>query len=122
LGGVGVTDIYHDVERSLEALPFVQWDRFTEGTWYDDRHYIVAYGWIDREDDHADYVQLVTWNDGAQWYTTSSAAYTTRIGEILFDDFDSDDHDDCKRVEHYFDVPNAIELTEQATLEEVSDA
>lgn len=112
-------DLHTAVENSLTALSFVRWDRFTVGEWYDGREYVVAYGWIDREDEHADYVQVVTWEDGAQWYTTSSARYTDRIGEVLFEDFEADDHDDCQRVEHHFDVPNAIRLTEQSTLEEV---
>lgn len=94
----------------LDALPFVEWDRFVPmergGTPVYD-----FYGWIDRDDEHADFIWARFWtvNEVIE-YTTSSAEMEAEIDAIWFDNID--EKSECKRVEHYFDIPNAIELSD----------
>ena len=109
------------VENTLERLDMVAWDRFVAG---DDPNvagrYLKVYGWIDREDDaYKDFVIVTFYPDTANnlyGFTTSSDRYTMDIHRRLFGD-EPDQHNDCRRVEHAFEVPNAVELGEQTTLE-----
>jgi len=97
------------IKMDLEKLDFVQWDRYTEAG-----DNLNLYGWIEREDSYKDFV-LVTYQaiTGTQEYKlsayTSSAKYSHKISELLFDDTTS--HTDCKRIENVFnDVKNVIRL------------
>lgn len=80
-----------EVERRaafLNALPFVRWDRCVG----DDEQ--VVYGWIAREDGHADFV-LIEFGPGEDvGFTTSSALYSREIMERIYST--SDGHMDCE--------------------------
>ena len=103
----------------LEALEFVEWDRFTVGDW-DGQTYVTVYGWIDREDDYKDFVIILRWADGTTYYTTSSAERTEEIHRILWPDDPIEEHNDCQRVEEYIDIPNAIRLVADGGSEEIA--
>lgn len=97
---------YLDRERVaafLNALPFVHWDRFTQTV-----DELVVYGWIDRDDAHADFVLMQFAVDGSVGWTTSSAKWSRPISVALLGD--DDGHVDCQRVEAEFGqlVANAI--------------
>ena len=98
----------------LGRLTFVRWDRMTF-----DPGQIEVYGWIYREgrggDERADFVLLHFLREGgeidAPAYTTSSAARSIEIGEILYAPHLTPDevaaaHNACQRVE---DVLPAVE-------------
>lgn len=105
------------IEEQLAKLDMVEWDRFTLGDW-DGEQAVTVYGWLDREDEYKDFVLLILWPEGEGiYYTTSSDEWTHEIHSRLFDD-DPDEHNDCRRVERTFDVPNAIELHQETDLEE----
>lgn len=92
----------------MEALPFVQWDRFTHDTWFDEAETVSVYGWIYREDDYKDFVLIRFWPQMEEFvFTTSSEKYSTIIQERLLGH--SDDHNHCKRVENHFDLENMVE-------------
>lgn len=84
----------------LMAVDYVRWDRFI----WDGRNVFSVYGWIDREDDHADFVlvdiYLLPGKTSAN-VTTSSAEHSRdlvrRISKI-----ESEEHYDCQRVEDHF--------------------
>jgi len=97
-----------DLESDLESMPFVNWDRFTTGDW-GDYDYVQVYGWIEREDNYKDFVLVILWENGERFFTTSSEKYTEDIFKVLFDE-PLDEHNDCKRVENYLNIPNMIEL------------
>jgi hypothetical protein len=72
----------------------------------------AAFGWIARDDGRSDFV-VVTFSWGethglddalVPWivagYSTSSALYSARIGELLYGH--ADDHTDCSRVDDVF--------------------
>lgn len=101
------------VETYLESLPFVQWDRFTysDGGKSGLEKYSV-YGWIYRQkDSYKDFVVLNVQENRGNMHTvsfiTSSAQYTHEIGRILGCEAN---HEDCRRVEEYFPIQNAIHL------------
>lgn len=108
------------VERTLSRLDMVEWDRFVVGN--DPNlagRYVQVYGWITREtDDYKDFV-LVRFYPGTEenlyGFTTSSDRHTEEIHRRMYGE-DLDDHNPCQRVEHTFDVDNAVELGEQTTL------
>lgn len=103
------------IESQLSALSLVEWDRFTIGDWNGTQS-VSAYGWIDREDEYKDFVLIIFWAENEElYYISSSDEYTVEIHQTLFDE-SPEEHNDCRRVEHTFDVENAIELTEQAKL------
>ena len=96
------------IANLLEALPFVEWDRFTIGE-MNDTQFVDVYGWIDRDGDYKDFVWSRFWpSNEVVEFTTSSDEYSQEISETWFGD--ADDHNPCRRVEDVFDVPNAIEL------------
>jgi len=101
--------ILHDLADALEALDFVQWDRFTSGEYSDDLDFVEVYGWIDRPDDYKDFVVVTQYSNGHRNFTTSSSEHTEAIFQQLFDE-PLDEHNDCKRVENYVDIPNMVEL------------
>lgn len=102
-------ELLASLRPELAELDFVEWDRFTRGTW-GNQPFITVYGWIDREDVWKDFVVILRWEDGATYFTTSSAEHTHRIHEVLFPDDGLDDHNDCIRVEDHLDIPNAVRL------------
>jgi len=98
------------LEESMERLDFVQWDRYAAGEWDEHADYVIAYGWIDRDDGYKDYVELLTWSEGDNvMFTTSSAEYTEEIYRRLYGE-EPDDHSDCKRIENAVDIDNVVEL------------
>jgi hypothetical protein len=106
------------IESHLEAVAFVSWDRFTVGDWNGEQA-VSVYGWIGRDrDEYKDFVLLIFWPESEEfYYATSSEERTHEIYEILVGE-DSDEHNECRRVEHTFRIENAIELHEQSTLVE----
>jgi len=108
------------IAEHLERAEFVDWDRFVVGSYHTGEQYVDVYGWIDRDDEYKDFV----WTrfrpdngpDPTMEFTTSSDDYSEELMRIWFGEESLDDHNECRRVEHAFDVENAIELGEQATL------
>jgi len=100
----------------LGQLPFVEWDRFTVGEMQSNQ-FVDVYGWIDRDDDYKDFVWTRFWpKREIVEYTTSSDKYSEQIHIEWFGKESLDDHNPCRRVENQFEIPNAVELTEQKTL------
>jgi hypothetical protein len=97
----------------LERPEFVEWDRFVvkddDGT-----QCVHLYGWIDREDIYKDFVVVRFWPDSEMFdFITSSDRHSEELHRIWFGEQDLDDHNACRRVEHTFDVQNAVELNKQ---------
>ncbi len=91
-----------DLERAMNALPFVTWDRYSGGD-----EWVGIYGWINREkDNYKDFIVLSINKQGDLYYDTSSSKHSLEISELL--GFDTDSHVDCIRVEDTFKVDNAI--------------
>ena len=102
------------VEKQLEKLDFVEWDRFTEFTNSDGVKFYRVFGWIEREkDEYKDFVNLEFQGnpESVLFLGTSSKKYSQKIEEILYGD--NEDHLSCKRVEDNFQVSNAIQLDEE---------
>jgi hypothetical protein len=100
---VGSAELLDDIREDLAALDFVLWDRFAAAP-----DHVVFYGWIPRQDGRADFVLLRAYHHGTE-YTTSSARWSDRIGDILagVDPAYRDSHGQCLRVEDHFpDLPN----------------
>ncbi len=100
----------------LKALPFVEWDRYTETE--PGREYAI-YGWIPREKDgYKDFVVLTYYGPDHFAYQegfafiTSSAKHTHAIADMVRTASEAEDpHNDCIRVESTFpDVQNVIHL------------
>jgi len=103
---INASTVMQDLAADLRALSFVQWDRFTGGEWSPDINYVQVYGWIDRADDHKDFVLIIQWDNGERFFATSSAKYTEAISKALFDK--PAGHNECQRVEDYLDIPNMV--------------
>jgi len=92
------------IEGILQRMPFVMWDRFTDNLSVPPERWIRVFGWIERpEDSYKDFVLLdfdIPRNE-AVFISTSSAAYSKQIGDIL-----ETGHTDCQRVEDAFSIPN----------------
>lgn len=99
------------IAEVLNRLPMVQWDRGirapVEGTHEDTA--LVVYGWIERDDDHLDFVEVtfVTWSEQVG-HTTSSARYSRAIS-ILLDGADAP-HFPCVRIA---DIPDLAGLVDR---------
>jgi hypothetical protein len=97
------------VTEACNLLPMVRWDRcliWDLGA--------QVYGWIDRPDEHADFV-LLTFYDNWGWkpqdcsMTTSSSFYSEEMDERLRGT--SEGHVHCQRVEEVLPgVANSIHL------------
>lgn len=99
------------MERKLRSVRFVEWDRFTICDWNGEQS-VSVYGWIDREDAYKDFVLVIFWPESeSHYHTTSSAERTEDLYRALVGD-DLDEHNECHRVEHTFNVSNAIEVQE----------
>lgn len=96
------------VKENLEMLPFVKWDRFTY-LYSKGSNGICIYGWIDREKDaYKDFITMDIYEDGDVNYMTSSSEWSLKIFKILNDS--GLGHQNCKRIEDFFNVDNAIKL------------
>ena len=94
------------VEELLDRLSMVTWDRFVECG-----DSVTVYGWIDRDDEYKDYIQIEIWpSDEYVSFTTSSEEHTEEIHELLFGADTVGDHNECQRVENHFDVEQAVTL------------
>lgn len=97
----------------MNRLPFVKWDRLSEGPTTDGHEFTTSvYGWIPREAEEgrawgSDFVLLefLSWSEQPA-FATSSAHYSKRITEILRGK--DEPHYDCKRVEYEF-VPGLVD-------------
>lgn len=90
------------VQEILSKLNFVNWDRFI----FVKEDYISVFGWIDRKGELIkDFVILdFDLNKKESYFIlTSSKKYSKRISKIM-----KTEHSDCKRVEHFYDMPNVI--------------
>lgn len=101
----------------LEAAEVVKWDRFIGPMGRGGEKVIDVYGWIEREDNHEDFV-WVRFYLNTVWfeYTTSSAEYSDYLAKTLHgadEDELEDNHISCQRVKNAFNVENAIVLTER---------
>jgi hypothetical protein len=97
-----------EIAEILNRIPEARWDRFIDN---DDE--IVVYGWLEREDRHADFLLIIFGLNAYQavsWYqaVTSSAALSQSIAERLVGREVKHVHVPCQRVdEHLGDlVPN----------------
>jgi len=107
-GGTDKIENRRWIESKLQSCRMVNWDRFTVGDWGGEQ-YINVYGWIDRDDSYKDFVLVIFWPESEGIYhTTSSAEHTEDITQKLHGE--EGGHNDCRRVEHTFDVPNSIEV------------
>lgn len=88
-------------EQDLLLFPEVQWDRFGED---------YAFGWISRDDGKFDFMCITYFPlEGGKvkiMFTCSSAKYSAEFARRL----KSEKHEDCKRIESYFEIPNCIKL------------
>lgn len=109
-------EVGEKIEAMLEALYFVEWDRFTRTSDGDAAEYNF-YGWIQRKDEYKDFVVLSLLNDEDWWWITSSSKRSKQIGKIV-DGVDGPDESPCKRVEHYFDIDNAVNENEETEVKE----
>ncbi len=99
------------MEQKLRSVEFVDFDRFTVGDWAGEQ-YVNVYGWIERPDDHEDFVLIIFWPEREELYfTTSSAEHSEEVQKCLFGT--TEGHNECHRVEDSFNVSNAIELEAQ---------
>jgi hypothetical protein len=108
----------HDwIGDRLEEVPIVEWDRFVVGE-RDGFQYVDVYGWTDRkEDEYKDFVWTRFWPANNSFeFTTSSDRFSEYLHAEWFGEDDLDDHNECRRVEHAFDIENALELQENASL------
>jgi len=87
------------IKKVLLRFDFVKWDR------YFGEENLVFYGWIDRVDDHSDFIFIEFHKGEYITHGTSSSKYSKKISEIL-----EVGHSDCKRVEDFCDIPNSIKL------------
>lgn len=100
----------------LERPEFVEWDRFVVED-QDGTQSVQVYGWIDRADIYKDFVVVRFWPDSETFgFITSSDRYSEELHREWVGEQDLDDHNGCRRVEHAFDVENAVELTEEIEL------
>ncbi len=76
----------------LNSLPMVEWDRCGG----DVADWLVAYGWIPRDDDGRDFVTVSFRGGFVLGYITSSAEHTEAIGAAL--NFDTEGHKPCIRI------------------------
>lgn len=100
------------IEQQLRRFPFVEWDRFIEWR-LDDDIIIRVFGWIDRQDTFKDFVaiELLLKTKQVEMLMTSSAEYSKKICEIIYG-LGEEYHQQCKRVEHRFQISNSIKLKE----------
>lgn len=91
----------------LNRFPEIRWDRLVEDT---TEQLVEVYGWIDRDDGRSDFVVFRITHDLCVGFTTSSAHHSSSIADRLYGHHDT--HEDCQRVEEYFDgqVTNAVHL------------
>lgn len=85
------------ITEVLSRVPEVKWDRLV------DAEKTRVYGWLEREDDHADFVLIDFWLEAGQltWEVlTSCPSPPERFWERL--EINVEDHADCRRVEHAF--------------------
>jgi len=111
-----IDDLHEHVADALETLSWIKWDRYVTGsglTTHDSRFYAEVYGWIEREDEHADFVVLTVFGDGEIGHVTSSPMADKRINKELYG-APADAGNECQRVEDEFDAPNMVELGAEA--------
>jgi phage anti-repressor protein len=105
-------DNYNDwIQSTLDQLDFVEWDRFIEFKNDDGNRITRVFGWIDRPDEHEDFVHLefVEAGKSVLFLGTSSKMYTQKINEILYGE--SNTYLECHRVENRFStLENKIQI------------
>jgi len=89
--------------EELRKLDFVEWDRY-----FGYEKSLTFFGWIDRKDQHKDFVYIEFENGVVLNYGTSSKRHTSRIAQFL-----KQSHSECKRVEDFCDLSNVIRLKDK---------
>lgn len=98
------------IAKQLAKPEFVDWDRYVVDK-RDGYLMVEVYGWIDRPDSHEDFVWTRFWPSNEYFeYTTSSDEYSEDLTRIWFGEDAVDGHNECRRVEDAFDIPNMVEL------------
>lgn len=97
------------IEKVLESLPFVKWDRFIAKLAFKE---IIVYGWIDRDKDaYKDFIVLkMNTHRKTVSYVTSTVEWHGAIEQRLFR---RSNPPKCVRVEEYFKVENSIKLNHE---------
>lgn len=92
------------IERTLNDIPFVKWDRFLDLKFGRNR-IIHTFGWINREDNYKDFVCLEfdIIKQEVLFISTSSKKYSKKISDIL-----GSKHTDCERIENSFNINNCV--------------
>lgn len=98
------TKIQSKLESLLRLYPEVKWDRWS-GNYYD----ATIFGWLERDDSYKDYVELSVVDGEPESISTSSARYSAEFSNRL-----GFTHNDCLRVEDYFDISNVVTLKVKA--------
>lgn len=107
------------VEDVMTDLPFVDWDR---GVKYecDGLKRIVIYGWIEREEDaYKDFVVIGIYEKEdveeatVDYIASSSSKYSEEIHRRLFPDEDTEEHNECFRLEDKFDIQNLVRIRDK---------
>lgn len=94
------------VERTLNLLPEVTWDR-----WYGELDEMAIFGWIARDDGKSDFV-LLRFSSGECWmFETSSARYSAEFAIRLGFCKSAHEHKHCKRVEGFFTGVKSVHLS-----------
>lgn len=78
---------------TLNKLPEVVWDRFSgniESTF-------TCFGWIEREDDRSDFIDMIFLDGEFVSFSTSSAEYSEDFAKRL-----GVDHSPCQRMEDFY--------------------
>ena len=96
------------IERVLNLLPEVEWDRWT-GDLKDTELGVGVFGWVRRENHLPDFVFVRIAKDGAWMVVTSSAKYSADFARRLKLG-SRKGHTACKRVEDYFPNVKAVRL------------
>ena len=101
-------DAFQRLVEMWRKLSFVSWDRHVT-----EPHCITSYGWIAREDRHADFVvlnfPLLPGKDVT--YTTSSEAFSVEIDRRIWGR--KAPHEPCQRIENLVsadELPNCVRL------------
>lgn len=104
-------EIRSKIEFWLKRFEFVKWDRFIEtGEAY------VIYGWIDRKTDcYKDFI-VIEYSKPEQtvnyWTSSSHERHNGIVDRLKASRYfqDPSDSEECRRIEHNFNVPNCVRL------------
>lgn len=106
-----MTQLPDDLQQRLAAAEMVEWDRFIMEENGDNSPMIRVYGWVDRDDQYKDFVLVDYFVEPEEvTYITSNPSIEDDLEAALVHKDEDVETVDCKRVEHYSDIDNAIQL------------